>query len=119
MRGIVGRENVPKAEEEDTEEDGQKAHTDRLGLLEDLDDTVQKCGNPKEPFKQGSKHDSADDGHVDNLVVVSYKACIREVGELTSLVAHGSVISGIPLLSALDTRARTTGPTASHIVKRY
>jgi hypothetical protein len=57
----------PKTEKEETEEDGQNAHTDGLGLLEDLDNAVQEGSNPQEPLKEGCKHDSANNGDVDNL----------------------------------------------------
>lgn len=61
-------ECLPESEEEDTEEDGQNADTDRLGLLEDLDNAVQESGNPEEPLEQGSQHETTDDGNVGNLL---------------------------------------------------
>lgn len=49
---VMGKSGcIPEGEEEDTEENGQDANTDRLGLLKDLDNAVQESGNPKEPLK--------------------------------------------------------------------
>jgi hypothetical protein len=61
------RRYLPKAEEEKTEENRQNADTDRLGLLEDLDNAVQEGSNPQEPLEEGCKHDSADNGNINNL----------------------------------------------------
>jgi hypothetical protein len=63
----AGGVSVPEAEEEDSEEDGQYPYTDGLGLLEDLDQAICEGSNPEKPFEKGSKHDTADDGDVDNL----------------------------------------------------
>jgi hypothetical protein len=63
----VEKASLPKTEEEDSEEDGQQADTDLLGLLEDLDQAVCESSDPEEPFEQSSKHDTSDNGNVDNL----------------------------------------------------
>ena len=60
--------DLPETEEEDTEEDGQNAHTDCLGLLEDLDNAVHERGHPKEPLEQRHQHERSNDGNVGNLV---------------------------------------------------
>lgn len=59
---------LPETEEEDTEENGQDAHTDCLCLLEDLDNAVQKRSNPEEPFEEGCEHERADNGDIDDLL---------------------------------------------------
>jgi hypothetical protein len=63
----VEKASLPKTEEEDSEEDGQQPDTDLLGLLEDLDQAVCESSDPEEPFEQSSKHDTSDNGNVDNL----------------------------------------------------
>ena len=63
-----GWRHLPKKEEHDTKEDRQDADADCLGLLEDLDDTVQKCSNPEEPFEQGGQHETSNNGNIDNLL---------------------------------------------------
>lgn len=59
---------LPKTEEEETEENRQDAYADCLGLLEDLDNAVQERSNPQEPLEKCCKHDSADNGDIDNLL---------------------------------------------------
>ena len=106
----MAKENrVPEAEEHDTEEHGEQSHAHGLGLLENLDDAVQERGDPEKPLKKSSKHDTANDGYVDDLCLLAAKLNAFETAKLTSLVFHGSVISGIPWSSALVARARTTG----------
>jgi hypothetical protein len=63
--------HIPETEEEDTKENRQKTDTHGLGLLKDLDQTVCERGNPKEPFEQSSKHDTANDGDIDNLFLLA------------------------------------------------
>jgi hypothetical protein len=62
------KSSLPETEEEESEEDRQNANTNCLCLLEDLDNAVHECGNPQEPLEECCKHDSADDGNVNDLV---------------------------------------------------
>jgi hypothetical protein len=93
---LLKKNRVPEAEEQDAEEHGEQSHTHGLGLLEDLDDAVQERGDPEKPLKKSSKHDTANDGYVDDLCLLVAKLIAIESAKLTSLVFHGSVISGIP-----------------------
>lgn len=111
MRGL---ECLPEREEEDTKEDGQDANTDRLCLLEDLDNAVQESGNPKEPLEQSSQHETTNDSNIGNLLQ-SVSVPRRSAGDvLTSLAGQGSVMSGIePSTSARATTARAARPIIS------
>jgi hypothetical protein len=100
------RSFLPETEEQDAEKDGEDAHTHRLSLLENLDNAVQKRGNPEEPFEQRCKHESAYNGDIDNLALLVLCTRIYH-SRLTSLTGQGALISGM-LASA-----RTNRPTIS------
>jgi hypothetical protein len=69
IASMAGRLCLPKTEEENTEENGQNANTNCLGLLENLHNAVQKGGDPEEPFEQSSYHESTNDGNINDLKV--------------------------------------------------
>lgn len=66
-RKQVRKKSLPKEEEEDSKEDGQDADGNGLGLLEDLDDAVEKGSDPEKPLEEGGQHEGTNDGDVDNL----------------------------------------------------
>lgn len=70
-----------------------------LSLLKDLDEAVQECSEPQEPFQEGCQHDRPDDRRVYNLSTSQYNIAVWSVlfgsGKasilLTSCVGHGAV----------------------------
>jgi hypothetical protein len=86
---VVEALSLPETKEEETEEDGQNADTDGLGLLENLDNAVHERSNPQEPLEECCKHDGADDGDIDNLVELVRLASHLEEDNLRPSPAKG------------------------------
>lgn len=89
--------SVPKGSEQDHHDDGKNANTDVFSFLEAFHQAVQECGDPKKPFEQRGQHASADDGGIDNLLMVRWALqCVTLFLRLTSLAGQGSEMSCTP-----------------------